>query len=46
MCVASRRLRIGMSHEIGNRCFAATRFREPGPKRVTQVVPVQVLNPC
>src|ERR1041384_3522371 len=29
--VTPRSLRIGMSHQIGNRCFTATRFREPGP---------------
>ena len=33
-----------MSHQIGNRRFTATRFREPGPERVTQVVPMQVFN--
>ena len=35
-----------MSHQIGNRRFTATRFRKPGPERVTQIVPMQILNPC
>jgi hypothetical protein len=43
--VAPRRLRIRMSHQIGNRRFTATRFRKSGPERVTQIVPMQVFNP-
>src|SRR5688572_15346736 len=43
--VAPRCLRIRVPHQIGNRRFTATRFREPGPERVTQVVPMQVFNP-
>ena len=27
------------SHQIGNRRFTATRFREPGPEGVTQTIP-------
>jgi hypothetical protein len=34
-----------VSHQIGNRRLTATRFRKPGPKRMTQVMPMQVFNP-
>ncbi|HJP93279.1 MAG TPA: DoxX family protein [Pyrinomonadaceae bacterium] len=42
--VATRSLRIRMSHQIGNRRFTATRFRKSGPERVTQVVPMEIPN--
>lgn len=44
--VTPRCLRIRVSHQIGNRRLTATRFREPGPERVTQIVPMKVFNPC
>jgi len=45
MGVTPRRLRIRMSHQIGNRRFTATRFRKPSPERVTQIVPMQIVDP-
>ena len=44
MSVPPRGLRIGMSHQIGNRRFAATRFRKSGPEGVTQIVPMQIVD--
>ena len=43
--ISPRGLRIRVSHQIGNRRLTATRFRKPGPERVTQVMPMQVFNP-
>jgi hypothetical protein len=40
MRVASRCLRIRVSHQIGNRRFAATCFGESGPKRNKRLIEI------